>query len=125
MGDAGSVPLGFLLGWLMLDLALHGHWPAAVILPLYFAADATYTLFKRILRGEKPWQAHREHFYQRAVLGGITPPGVVLRVSAANGALVALAMASVKHPFAALAAAAIIVGALLGHLASRSSQQPS
>ena len=47
MGDAGSIPLGFLLGWLMLDLALHGHWAAALILPLYFVADATFTLLKR------------------------------------------------------------------------------
>src|SRR5436190_13936029 len=60
MGDAGSIPLGFLLGWLMLDLALRGYWAAALILPLYFAADATFTLIKRGLRGEKPWQAHRE-----------------------------------------------------------------
>jgi UDP-N-acetylmuramyl pentapeptide phosphotransferase/UDP-N-acetylglucosamine-1-phosphate transferase len=57
MGDAGSVPLGFALGWLLLDLALRGQWAAAIILPAYFAADATYTLLKRALRGEKPWQA--------------------------------------------------------------------
>ena len=100
MGDAGSVPLGFLLGWLMLDLALRGYWVAALILPFYFAADATFTLLKRGLRGEKPWQAHREHFYQRAVLGGVTPPGVVWRVAAANVALIALALASITPPSA-------------------------
>jgi UDP-N-acetylmuramyl pentapeptide phosphotransferase/UDP-N-acetylglucosamine-1-phosphate transferase len=118
MGDAGSIPLGFLLGWLLLDLALAGQWAAALILPAYFAADATYTLLKRALRGEKPWQAHREHFYQRAVLGGATPPGVVWRVSAVNAALIALALASLAHPVPALAAAAALVAALLAHLAS-------
>ena len=69
MGDAGSIPLGFLLGWLMLDLALRGQWAAGLILPLYFVADATFTLLARARRGEKLWQAHRQHFYQRAVLG--------------------------------------------------------
>ena len=116
MGDAGAIPLGFLLGWLMLDLALSGYWAAALILPLYFAADATFTLIRRGLRGEKPWQAHREHFYQRAVLGGATPPGVVWRVGAANAALIALALISARYPVPALAAATAVVAALLVHL---------
>ena len=84
MGDFGSIPLGFLLGWLMLDLALAGQWAAGLILPLYFVADATFTLLARARRGERLWQAHRQHFYQRAVLGGATPSGVVWRVGAAN-----------------------------------------
>ena len=118
MGDAGSIPLGFLLGWLMLDLALSGYWAAALILPLYFVADATFTLFRRGLRGEKPWHAHREHFYQRAVLGGATPPGVVWRVGAGNAVLIALALVSFTYPVLALAAAAAVVAVLLSHLQS-------
>jgi UDP-N-acetylmuramyl pentapeptide phosphotransferase/UDP-N-acetylglucosamine-1-phosphate transferase len=116
MGDAGSVPLGLLLGWLMLDLALRGQWAAGLILPLYFIADATYTLLARALRGETLWQAHRQHFYQRAVLGGATPPGVVCRVSAANVMLIVLALLSVRHPVPALIAAGAIVAGLLAHL---------
>ena len=116
MGDAGSIPLGFLLAWLMLDLALRGYWAAGLILPLYFVADATFTLLRRARRGEKPWQAHREHFYQRAVLGGATPAAVVWRVSAANAALTALALASIAHPVPALAAAVGVVAGLLAHL---------
>ena len=116
MGDSGSIPLGFVLGWLMLDLALAGQWAAGLILPLYFVADATCTLLARARRGEKLWQAHRQHFYQRAVLGGATPPGVVWRVGAANAVLIVLAFASVRHPMLALLAAAAIVAGLLGHL---------
>ena len=116
MGDAGSIPLGFLLGWLMLDLALAGAWPAGLILPLYFVADATLTLLVRARRGETLWQAHRQHFYQRAVLGGTRPSGVVWRVGAANATLVALALVSVHHPLPALVAAAGLVWALLSHL---------
>jgi UDP-N-acetylmuramyl pentapeptide phosphotransferase/UDP-N-acetylglucosamine-1-phosphate transferase len=113
MGDAGSIPLGFLLGWLMIDLALRGAWAAAVILPLYFAADATLTLVKRVLRRQKPWQAHRDHVYQRAVLGEATPSGVVWRVNAANAALLVLAVVSLRYPAIALAGAAGVVTALL------------
>jgi len=116
MGDAGSIPLGFLLGWLMLDLAFRGCWAAAVILPLYFVADATFTLAARALRGEKLSQPHREHFYQRAVLAGVAPPGVVLRVGAVNAVLVLLALVSLAHPVWALAAALIVVAGLLVHL---------
>ena len=118
MGDAGSIPLGFLLGWLMLDLALRGQWAAGLILPLYFVADATFTLFARAYRGEKLWQAHRQHVYQRAVLGGATPARVVCRVGAANVMLVVSALASVSHPVPALIAAVAIVAGLLGHLES-------
>ncbi len=116
MGDAGSIPLGFALGGLMLDLALRGHWAAGLILPLYFVGDATYTLLARARRGEKPWQPHREHFYQRAVLGGATPPGVVWRISAVNAALILLALASLAYPLWSLVAAAAVVAGLMRHL---------
>jgi UDP-N-acetylmuramyl pentapeptide phosphotransferase/UDP-N-acetylglucosamine-1-phosphate transferase len=116
MGDAGSIALGFLLGWLMIDLALRGHWAAALILPATFAADATLTLLTRVWRGEKPWQPHRQHFYQRAVLGGAPVPAVVGSISAANGVLIVLAVLSVPYPLAALIAATTVVLALLAHL---------
>jgi UDP-N-acetylmuramyl pentapeptide phosphotransferase/UDP-N-acetylglucosamine-1-phosphate transferase len=116
MGDAGSIPLGFLLGWLMLDLALAGEWPAGLILPLYFVADATLTLLARARRGEALWQAHRQHFYQRAVLGGTAPSVVVWRIGAVNSALIALGLFSVHHPLPALVVAAGLVWMLLAHL---------
>ena len=116
MGDAGSIALGFLLGWLMIDLALRGLWAAALILPATFAADATLTLLARLWRGEKPWRPHREHFYQRAVLGGAPVPAVVGTISATNGVLIVLAVLSVRYPLAALMAAATVVLALLAHL---------
>jgi UDP-N-acetylmuramyl pentapeptide phosphotransferase/UDP-N-acetylglucosamine-1-phosphate transferase len=125
MGDAGSIPLGFLLALLMLDLALRGYWAAGLILPLYFVADATVTLCKRALRGETPWQAHRQHSYQRAVLGGATPAAVVWRAAVANVALICLALVSVAFPVPALAAAAGVVAVLLAHLESLARQRAS
>jgi UDP-N-acetylmuramyl pentapeptide phosphotransferase/UDP-N-acetylglucosamine-1-phosphate transferase len=116
MGDSGSIPLGFLLGWLMLDLALAGERAAGLILPLYFIADATFTLLARARRGERIWQAHRHHFYQRAVLGGAAPPGVVWRIGASNVILIALAVLSIRYPVPALIASAMMVARLLVHL---------
>jgi UDP-N-acetylmuramyl pentapeptide phosphotransferase/UDP-N-acetylglucosamine-1-phosphate transferase len=116
MGDTGSIALGFLLGWLMIDLAARGLWAAAIILPAYFVADATLTLARRLLRGEKPWQPHRQHAYQRAVLAGTRPSAVVLRTAVANGALVALALVSIAYPLWALAGAVGVVAGLLCEL---------
>src|ERR1700709_590604 len=64
LGDVGSLPIGLLLGWLMLMLAGQGYLAAAILLPLYYLGDATVTLVRRIARREKIWEAHRTHFYQ-------------------------------------------------------------
>lgn len=72
MGDAGAIPLGFLaaimgvMGW------TNGCWPLWLPLLVFspFIADASVTLARRGLRGEKVWQAHREHYYQRMVQSG-------------------------------------------------------
>ena len=91
MGDVGSVPLGFLLGWLLLDMAGNGHWAAAMILPAYYLADATLTLIRRALKGEKVWQAHHQHFYQQAVQRGLSHANVTARVAVLGALLVNLA----------------------------------
>ncbi len=72
MGDAGSIPLGFLaaafglLGWRV------GAWPIWFPLLVFspFVVDATVTLVRRLLRGDKVWEAHKEHYYQRLVRMG-------------------------------------------------------
>ncbi len=116
LGDVGSVPLGFLLGALLLRLAIAGHLAAALILPAYYLADATLTLARRALDGEKVWQAHRRHFYQRAVRGGKRHDQVALAILAANLLLMAAAVLSLRHPAAAGAAALGVVAGLLALL---------
>ncbi len=116
LGDSGSIPLGYLLGWLLLVLAAHGRWEAALLLPLYFVADATVTLVRRIARGEKPWKAHRTHAYQRAALALGSHAAVVVRITILNVALVALALMAIRYPETAwvpLAAGAGLTIALL------------
>ena len=118
LGDVGSLPMGLLIGWLLALLAGGGHLAAALLLPLYYLADATLTLFRRLAAGEKITQAHRTHFYQRARGGGSSVYRIVGSVFAVNIALVVLALTTVLKnstvvDVLALAAGAILVGALL------------
>lgn len=116
LGDSGSVPLGFLTGVLMLDLAVSGYAAAAVILPAYFFFDATVTLIKRLVRGEKVWHAHRSHTYQRAAAAFGAHLPVVHRISLANAGLIGAACLSVASPLAGLSVAAAILAALIFNL---------
>ena len=68
MGDAGSGFLGIVLGIMSIqagwfDPALFWSW---VILLGAFVVDATYTLVRRLLRGDRVYEAHRSHAYQCA-----------------------------------------------------------
>lgn len=72
LGDVGSVPLGLWLGYCMILSAAAFGISAAMLLYLYPILDATYTLARRTLKGEKIWQAHKSHFYQQAVQNGRT-----------------------------------------------------
>lgn len=113
LGDVGSIPLGLITGWLMIDLAVRVSLTAALILPLYFAADASLTIFNRLRRGERIWEPHRSHFYQRAARAAGSHATIVKGVIAANCVLVGLAVLALTRPLAALAMAAITVAALL------------
>jgi len=72
LGDAGAVPLGFLaaalglIGWLQHDWT----WWFPVLVFSPFIVDASVTLARRLVRREKVWQAHRDHYYQRLVQSG-------------------------------------------------------
>jgi UDP-N-acetylmuramyl pentapeptide phosphotransferase/UDP-N-acetylglucosamine-1-phosphate transferase len=113
LGDVGSLPIGLILGWLLLLLAGGGHLVAAVVMPLYYLADATITLMQRLSRGELIWQAHRTHFYQRAIDRGFTTIEVVARVFVVNLGLCALALVTVIAPGRLNQIAALFGGAML------------
>jgi UDP-N-acetylmuramyl pentapeptide phosphotransferase/UDP-N-acetylglucosamine-1-phosphate transferase len=69
LGDAGSIPLGFLAAGIGYWGWAKGIWP--FWFPVFafspFVVDASVTLLKRLLRGERFWQAHRQHYYQRMI----------------------------------------------------------
>jgi UDP-GlcNAc:undecaprenyl-phosphate GlcNAc-1-phosphate transferase len=93
MGDAGSIPLGFLAAALGIQGAMQNVWPWLFPLLVFspFIVDASVTLACRGLRGEKVWQAHRSHFYQRVVLLGASHRQLALSAYLLMLASVALA----------------------------------
>jgi UDP-N-acetylmuramyl pentapeptide phosphotransferase/UDP-N-acetylglucosamine-1-phosphate transferase len=122
LGDVGSLPIGLLLGWCLLQLAYHQQFAAALLLPMYYLLDATATLLRRLARREPFWAAHRSHFYQRATDNGFTVSQVVGQVFALNIGLAALAAGSIMTPsimikLACLAAGAIAAASLLRRFA--------
>jgi UDP-N-acetylmuramyl pentapeptide phosphotransferase/UDP-N-acetylglucosamine-1-phosphate transferase len=72
MGDAGAPVLGFLAAVFLLWAERDGLFPLWVGLLLFapFVVDASYTLARRMLRGEALWQAHCGHLYQKLVRSG-------------------------------------------------------
>ena len=117
MGDVGSVPLGFLAGALGLVGWNDGLWPLWFPLLVFapFVGDATLTLVKRLLRGERVWQAHRDHYYQRLVRMGFGHRGTALiEYGAMLGCAVAALLARKADP---TSQAAIFTGAVLALLA--------
>jgi UDP-N-acetylmuramyl pentapeptide phosphotransferase/UDP-N-acetylglucosamine-1-phosphate transferase len=119
LGDAGSVPLGFLAGTVGLLGALADAWDWWFV-PVVFApflADATTTLLARGLSGKRVWQAHREHAYQRLVQAGfghkqVAVGGYLLMLASA---VVALVAGSTPAPTAIAIAwlAALVVSVLI------------
>jgi UDP-N-acetylmuramyl pentapeptide phosphotransferase/UDP-N-acetylglucosamine-1-phosphate transferase len=73
LGDVGSIPLGFLAAALGIVGWRDDVWPLWFPLLVFgpFNADATVTLVKRLLRREKVWRPHRDHYYQRIVRMGL------------------------------------------------------
>ena len=72
MGDVGSIPLGFLAGAFGVAGWQRGLWPLWFPLVVFapFIVDTSITLARRLLRGERVWEAHRQHYYQRLILSG-------------------------------------------------------
>lgn len=93
LGDAGSLPIGLLLAFMLISVA-GTNLAAALLLALYTIADSTITLFRRALNREHIFSAHRSHFYQRAVIAGMTPSQVTARIFMLGLLLASLAVAA-------------------------------
>ncbi|WP_407118378.1 MraY family glycosyltransferase [Bradyrhizobium sp. LMG 9283] len=111
LGDVGSLPIGLLLGWCLLELAFRGQPAAALLLPAYYLADSTITLFRRIIRREPFWSAHRTHFYQRATDNGFTVKRVIGEAFALNLVLALLAIATVRAGSMTITIVSLLAGA--------------
>jgi UDP-N-acetylmuramyl pentapeptide phosphotransferase/UDP-N-acetylglucosamine-1-phosphate transferase len=112
LGDVGSLPIGLLTGWCLIELAGQHHLAAALLLALYYLADATITLLRRMAKREPFWLAHRSHFYQRATNNGFSVKKVVTEVCLLNLFLAGLAALSIALASPQIDAVALAVGAL-------------
>ncbi len=94
MGDVGSTFLGYLLGYVALRQSVLQFSPVPLLLVLLLLlpllADSFYTLCCRIRRGDRLFQAHRNHIYQKLVTAGFSHAQVSVRYLTAS-ALFALA----------------------------------
>ena len=95
MGDSGSVPLGFVLGsLLLLGVVRDALQPAVAAMVLaVFLTDSTLTLIQRVIRGERWYTAHRKHVYQRLITIGWPHSRVLLLYQAINITIVVPAIA--------------------------------
>ena len=126
LGDVGSLPIGLLLGWCLLELTWHQQMAAALLLPAYYLTDSTLTLLRRVARREPFWAAHRTHFYQRATDNGFTVPRVIAEVFALNVVLALLAVATVRLGSAIVTTLALLAGAIaVGAVLRRFSRGPA
>jgi UDP-N-acetylmuramyl pentapeptide phosphotransferase/UDP-N-acetylglucosamine-1-phosphate transferase len=118
LGDVGSIPLGFLAGALGVIGWRDDHWPLWFPVLVFgpFIGDATLTLARRVLRGERVWRAHREHYYQRLVRMGFGHRGTALVEYAAMLVCAAAALAGRNESPAmqatAFAGASIVLAAI-------------
>jgi len=116
MGDVGSGLLGYAFGVLAIASERENAVPAAVwmILLAVFIVDATATLIRRMLNGERWFEAHRSHAYQRAVQSGFSHRDVTTGVVGINMLLAAAAVAAWFIPSVLPAIFALVVVGLLG-----------
>lgn len=125
LGDAGSLPVGLLLGWLSLLLAGQGHAAAALLVLAYPLADGGSTLLRRLLAGKRLTEPHRDHAYQAAVDSGLAVTQasrtvLLLSVACSVLALTSLVAGNVWISIGTLAVGAVwVLIPIVGWLRSR------
>ncbi|MBN8827671.1 MAG: glycosyltransferase family 4 protein [Sphingobacteriia bacterium] len=92
LGDVGSISLGYIVGFIALDLGYKGYFWPIFIMCLYYLTDATITLLKRIFNGEKFWEAHSKHFFQIMVKKGYSHKFISKMIGILNIVLIAIAL---------------------------------
>jgi len=90
MGDVGSLALGFAFAALLLHGVGTGAFgiPVALMVMLLFLTDSSLTLMTRVIRGERWYNPHRQHLYQRLIAHGWTHGRVAFFYQAINVMLI-------------------------------------
>jgi Fuc2NAc and GlcNAc transferase len=124
MGDVGSLALGafFAIMAMIGSSSLDIPFSAFLILYAVYLADSGVTLLRRMIKRERWWQAHRCHFYQRAVQSGYSHAQVSLAVMVINlllAVLASLVVVDILDANIALLACLIILAPLMFLINSR------
>ena len=101
MGDVGSLALGFSFGALIVFGVASDSFdlPVGLMVMAVFLADSTLTLLVRVMKGERWYNAHRQHLYQRLIVSGWTHGSVASLYQAINLTLVVPGIAvALKFP---------------------------
>ena len=98
MGDVGTIPIGFLLGYLVLLTIDSGYPYAAAILPAYYVSDASLTMIRRVYKGKKPFAPQPDYYYLRALHSGRKQDAVVRYIFGIHFLLIFQAVFSVIDP---------------------------
>jgi Fuc2NAc and GlcNAc transferase len=116
MGDVGSGLLGYAFGVLAMASERAGAVPLVVwmILLAVFIVDATATLIRRVVNGERWFEAHRSHAYQRAVQAGYSHHAVTVAVMGLNGLLAVAATGAWLIPVLFPVVSVVTAGGLVG-----------
>ena len=103
MGDVGSIPIGFLVGFVI----VYNLQKSELIIPfliiiMYYLLDSSITLFLRMLNRENIFQAHSNHFYQKLIRKGYSHEFVLNKIIILNFTLLMLSITSVYWPLISL-----------------------
>ncbi len=111
LGDVGSISLGFLIGICLLTIASASAklFAACVIASLYYIADGGMTILIRIVKGEKIWEPHLQHFFQKSIKNGKSHKRTVKRIMKCNILLMLLAVQSLYYPVISIIGATLVV----------------
>ncbi len=98
LGEVGAVPIGFLLGYLLVLAIGNGYQYAAAILPAYYVSDATITMLRRIVKGKSLRSKNVDYYYLRGLRSGRKQDAVVRYIFGINFLLIFQAIFSVLDP---------------------------
>ena len=111
LGDVGSISLGFLIGICLLTIASASAklFAACVIASLYYIADGGMTILIRIVKRERIWEPHLQHFFQKSIKNGKSHQRTVKRIMKCNILLMLLAVQSLYYPVISIIGATLVV----------------
>ena len=114
LGDVGSIPSGYLIGFIMISCLLtNGVLLPIIIVNMYYILDSTSTLLIRIVKKENILKAHSDHFYQKMIRKGYQHSFVIRWIFGLNSILLILSLLSIKLPIICFVFSILFTAALL------------